>query len=66
MTTFVTKLSNAKNIGNFTTLLKPDNIGTHSKGIETSFWVLPLLAHHEHVARRPLAEHVSQPLDGFH
>jgi hypothetical protein len=28
---------NAKNIGNFTTLLKPHNIGTHWKGIETSF-----------------------------
>jgi hypothetical protein len=33
---------NAKNIGNFTTLLKPHNIGTHLKGIETSFQVVPL------------------------
>jgi hypothetical protein len=33
---------NAKNIGNFTTLLKPYNIGTHLKGIETSFQVVPL------------------------
>jgi hypothetical protein len=34
---------NAKNIGNFTTLLKPhNNIGTHLKGIETSFQVVPL------------------------
>jgi hypothetical protein len=32
----------AKNIGNFTTLLKPHNIGTHFKGIETSFQVVPL------------------------
>jgi hypothetical protein len=31
-----------KNIGNFTTLLKPHNIGTHLKGIETSFQVVPL------------------------
>jgi hypothetical protein len=30
------------NIGNFTTLLKPHNIGTHLKGIETSFQVVPL------------------------
>jgi hypothetical protein len=28
---------NTKNIGNFTTLLKLHNIGTHLKGIETSF-----------------------------
>jgi hypothetical protein len=33
---------NAKNIGNFATLLKPHNIGTHLKGIETSFQVVPL------------------------
>jgi hypothetical protein len=34
---------NAKNIGHFTTwLLKPHNIGTHLKGIETSFQVIPL------------------------
>jgi hypothetical protein len=33
---------NTKNIGNFTTLLKPHNIGTHLKGIETSFHVVPL------------------------
>jgi hypothetical protein len=30
---------NAKNIGNLMTLLKPHNIGTHLKGIETSFQV---------------------------
>jgi hypothetical protein len=29
-----------KNIGNFTTLLKPNNIGTHLKCIETSFQVI--------------------------
>jgi hypothetical protein len=34
--------SECKNIGNFTTLLKPHNIGTHLKGIETSFLVVPL------------------------
>jgi hypothetical protein len=33
---------NAKNIGNFTTLLKPHNIGTHLKDTETSFQVVPL------------------------
>jgi hypothetical protein len=33
---------NAKNLGNFTTLLKHHNIGTHLKGIETSFQVVPL------------------------
>jgi hypothetical protein len=33
---------NAENIGNFMTLLKPHNIGTHLKGIETSFQVVPL------------------------
>jgi hypothetical protein len=32
-----------KNIGNFTTPLKPHNIGTHLKGIETSFQVVPFL-----------------------
>jgi hypothetical protein len=32
----------AKNIGNFTTPLKPHNIGTHLEGIETSFQVVPL------------------------
>jgi hypothetical protein len=32
----------AKNIVNFTTLLKPHNIGTHLKGIDTSFQVVPL------------------------
>jgi hypothetical protein len=36
------QIQNAKNIGNFTTLLKPHNIGTHLKGIETSFQVVPL------------------------
>jgi hypothetical protein len=30
-----------ENIGNFTTLLKPHNIGTHMEGIETSFQVVP-------------------------
>jgi hypothetical protein len=34
---------NAKYIGNFTTLLKPHNNGTHLKGIKTSFQVVPLL-----------------------
>jgi hypothetical protein len=33
---------NAKNIGNFMTILKPHNIGTHLKGIETSFQMVPL------------------------
>jgi hypothetical protein len=33
---------NAKNNCNFTTLLKHHNIGTHLKGIETSFQVVPL------------------------
>jgi hypothetical protein len=33
---------NAKYIGNFATLLKPHNIGTHLNGIETSFQVVPL------------------------
>jgi hypothetical protein len=33
---------NAKNICNFMTLLKPHNIGTHLKGIESSFQVVPL------------------------
>jgi hypothetical protein len=40
--TFVTKIRMQKNIGNFTTLLKSHNIGTHLKGIETSFQVVPL------------------------
>jgi hypothetical protein len=40
--TFVTKIRMQKYIGNFTTLLKPHNIGTHLKGIETSFQVVPL------------------------
>jgi hypothetical protein len=33
---------NAKNIGNLFTLLKSHNIGTHLKGIETTFQVVPL------------------------
>jgi hypothetical protein len=33
---------NEKDVGNMTTLLKPHNIGTHLKGIETSFQVVPL------------------------
>jgi hypothetical protein len=33
---------NAKNIGNFTTLWKPHNIGTHLKGIVTIFQMVPL------------------------
>jgi hypothetical protein len=33
---------NAKNIGNFSTLLEPHNIGTRLKGIETNFQVVPL------------------------
>jgi hypothetical protein len=40
---------NAKNIGNFTTLLKPHKIGTHLKGIETSFQVVPLYLKSFHV-----------------
>jgi hypothetical protein len=39
---FVTKIRMQKNIGNFMTLLKPHNIGTHLKGIETGFQVVPL------------------------
>jgi hypothetical protein len=39
--TFVTKIRMKINIGNFTTLLKP-NIGTHLKGIETNFQLVPL------------------------
>jgi hypothetical protein len=31
---------NCKNIGNFTTLSKPHNIGTHLKVIETSFQLI--------------------------
>jgi hypothetical protein len=40
--TFVTKIrmQKKKNIGNFTTLLKPHNIGIHLKGIETSFFLI--------------------------
>jgi hypothetical protein len=41
--------SNAKNIGNFTTLLEPHNIGTHLKGIATSFQVVPLFLISFHV-----------------
>jgi hypothetical protein len=33
-----------KNIGNFTALLKLHNIGTHLKGIETSFQVVTLFS----------------------
>jgi hypothetical protein len=40
---------NAQNIGNFTTLSKPHNIGTHLKGIETSFQVVPLFFKSFHV-----------------
>jgi hypothetical protein len=40
--TFVTQIKMQTNIGNFMTLLKPHNIGTHLKGIETSFQVVPL------------------------
>jgi hypothetical protein len=40
--TFVTKIRMQTNIGNCTTLLKPRNIGTHLKGIEISFQVVPL------------------------
>jgi hypothetical protein len=40
---------NVINIGNFTTLLKPHNIGTHLKGIETSFQVVPLVLKFIHV-----------------
>jgi hypothetical protein len=36
------KIRMQKNIGNFTTLLKPNNIGTRLKDIETSFQVVPL------------------------
>jgi hypothetical protein len=39
---------NAENIGNFTTLLKSHNIGTHLKGIETSFQVAPLFFKSSH------------------
>jgi hypothetical protein len=35
-------LMQKQNIGNFTTPVKPHNIGTHLKGIETSFQVVPL------------------------
>jgi hypothetical protein len=37
------------NIGNMTTLLKPHNIGTHLKGIETSFQILPHLGELYHL-----------------
>jgi hypothetical protein len=40
--TFLTKIRMPKNIGNFMTLLRPHNIGTHLKGIETSIQVVPL------------------------
>jgi hypothetical protein len=40
---------NAENIGNFTTLLKPHNIGIHLKGMETSFQVVPLFFKSFHV-----------------
>jgi hypothetical protein len=40
---------NAKNIGYFTTPLKPHHIGTHSKGIETSFQMVPLFFKSFHV-----------------
>jgi hypothetical protein len=40
--TFCHQNQNAKNIGNFTTLLKLHKIGTHLKGIEPSFQVVPL------------------------
>jgi hypothetical protein len=39
----MTNPTNAKNIGNFMTLLKPRNIGTHLKGIETSFIIFEIL-----------------------
>jgi hypothetical protein len=39
---FCPQNKNAYNIGNFTTLLKPHNIGAHLKGIETSFQLVPL------------------------
>jgi hypothetical protein len=39
---FCRQNQNAKNIGNFTTSLKPHNIGIRLKGIETSFQVVPL------------------------
>jgi hypothetical protein len=48
-TTFVTKNQNAKNFGNFTTLLKPHNIGIHLNVMGRAFrWyhyfeILPLL-----------------------
>jgi hypothetical protein len=40
---------NAKHIDNFTTVLKPHNIGTHLKGIETSVQVVPLFLKSFHV-----------------
>jgi hypothetical protein len=47
--TYVTKIRMQKNIGNLTTLLEPHNIGTHLKGIETSFQVVPLFLRSVHV-----------------
>jgi hypothetical protein len=41
--------SECKNIGNFTTVLEPHNIGTHLKGIETSFHVVPLFIKSFHI-----------------
>jgi hypothetical protein len=43
MVYFCHQNQNAKNIGNFTTQLKPHTIGTHLKGIETSFQVVPFI-----------------------
>jgi hypothetical protein len=37
---FVTQIRMPKNIGNFTPLLKPNNIGTHLKSMEISFQVV--------------------------
>jgi hypothetical protein len=41
---FCRQNQNAKNIGNFTTLFKHHNFGTHLKGIETSFQVVSLFS----------------------
>jgi hypothetical protein len=46
---FITRIRMQKKICNFTTLLKPYNIGTHLKGIETSFQVVPLFFKSFHV-----------------
>jgi hypothetical protein len=43
MSTFATKIRIQKILVIFTTLLKPHNIGIHSKGIEISFQVIQLL-----------------------